>query len=125
MLAATAPKIVVEAGQVQLQSDTVDRNAAILELPDHGIDRVGFAVEGVTLCLVVKQQHLGIGFVGPTKSLLNVSRALIGQADSWPVVPGRVPRCASFIQPLVQDNPGEDVARIVLHHGCDVLMQEF
>ena len=39
--------IVVEAGKVQLQSDAIDRNATVLEIPDHGIDRVGFVVEGV------------------------------------------------------------------------------
>jgi hypothetical protein len=36
----------------------------------------------------------------------------------------RVPRGAFLIQPLVQDILCEHMARIVLHHGCDVLMQE-
>jgi hypothetical protein len=116
-------RIVVEAGNVQLQSDAIDRYTTVFKIPDHGIVRVGFVVEAVTLCFVVKQQRLGIRFTGQRN-------ACSMYAVPWPdkPIPGRlprrVPRRAFLIQPLVHDIPGEHVARIVFHHGCDVLLQE-
>ena len=80
----------VRLRDVHLQSDSVDGDAAMLEILHHRIDRVGLAVEPFAAVLVVEEQRLRIGLVRPAKGLLDISSALVGQSDAGLVVPRRV-----------------------------------
>ncbi len=79
------------------------------------------AIYPFALGIVIKEEHIWIGRVRPTESLLDISGSFTGLADAGPVIPDRAPELSIFIQCLVDHVPGEDFSSIVLDYFRDVI----
>jgi hypothetical protein len=86
----------IELRNMQLQPDAVDRNSALLEIFDHGINSIRLAVHPLALRLVVEKQSVRIGLVCPAKGLFHVGRAFSRESNSRLVVPRRVAPCCHY-----------------------------
>lgn len=83
-----------------------------------------FRIEIFAAVVVVEKQCVGVGLMRPAESLLDIGCGLARQTDAGLVVPRRIFHPAIFIQGFVYYIPGEDLAGIVLHYGCDVFLQD-
>ena len=82
---------------MQLQSDSVNWSAALLEISHHCVDRVGLPIRCFALGLVVEEQCLRISVMRPAESLLYGRGCLASETDTWLVVPDGVFGFAVFI----------------------------
>src|SRR5579863_4752796 len=82
--------IELEIRNVHLQADSVDGDAAPLEFFDHGVDCIGFTVQGLAFRLVVKKKSMRIGLTRPSECLDDVSRVSCRRVDARSVVPRRI-----------------------------------
>ena len=107
---------------MQLKADPVNGNAATLEIFHHRVDRVGFAVQAFALCLVIKKERLWVGLVRPAKRLLDVRRTFFRQSNAGLVEPERIFDAAILVESFIHHIPSKNLAGIMLHDGCDVLL---
>ena len=73
---------------MQLQADAVDRDAAMFEVFEHFVDRVGLVIEEFAFGFVVEKERVRVSFAGPAEDLLQIGRPLAGKTDAGLVVPG-------------------------------------
>ena len=71
----------VEIRNVHLKSNAVDGNSMLPEIPNHGIDRVRLWIDSLRLRIVVKQQCLRVGLVGPAETAFNIKVGLLRAAS--------------------------------------------
>ena len=109
---------------MQLQADSVNGDAALLEVFDHGVYGVRFGVHAFCLSFVVEEDSSGICVASPAKCLLDVGRAFSGEPDTGLIEPDRVFESSTFVEGFVDYVPGENLAGIVLHLRGDVFLQD-
>ena len=102
----------VEVEQVHLQADTVDGHTAPLEVPHHGVNRVGFGIQGFAFGVVLEEQRSGIGGVRPLEDLFHIRGSFPGETYARAVVPDRVFEVAMLFEGFVDDVPGKDPSTI-------------
>ena len=64
--------------------------------------------------LVVEQQCLRIGLMGPTESLFDIGCVFFREADAGLIEPWRILQPAVLVQSFVDYIPGENLSSVVL-----------
>jgi len=60
---------------VHLQPHAINRNAALPEIANHGIDRVRFGIRGLGFRVVIKEQCLRIGLMSRAEAAFDIGRS--------------------------------------------------
>src|SRR6266446_3559502 len=110
---------------VHLKSNAIDRDSALPEISDHGVDRVRLRIHDFRPGLVVKKQSLRIGFMRPAETTLNVGTSVCSQADSGLVEPERAPQFSrtQLVEGLIDHIPREYLAPVMSDHGLNVFLE--
>ena len=115
---------VVDARDMHLESDPIQRHAAVHEILRHRVNRIGLRVVLLGTVVIVKKQGVRIRRRRADEALLNVAGAKARIADAGRVIPNVTGAQGSIvIERLVDDVPDESITAVMRPDLIDVIIQ--
>ena len=94
---------------MHLQTDSIDRNAAVPQIPHQSVNSLRFGVHAFSGLVVVEQLRLRISLMRPLERQGNVVRTDAAQPDGILQIALRVERFVDYI-------PGVDLTPVATNH---------